>query len=160
MQTGGRVMVMPHLTAHMWLMIKLDKWFAVLNCPLMVWCLLECDTLPGAPFREGPHHSIFSLCLCTSGLINIITVQLISVEVTFLRFKNRDAYMHTLCSTDTVDMDTSGPGRWPPTSRSAPRFLPSSNRQLFLATAAKCLLFAWGMFVWSLKLKECFLNLI
>lgn len=55
-----RVVVMPHLAAYMWLMIKVDKWLTVLNCPLIVWCLLECDTLPLAPFREGPHHSIFS----------------------------------------------------------------------------------------------------
>ena len=88
---------MPHLAAYMWLMIKEDKWFTVLNCPLTVWCLLECGALPVAPSGEGHHHSI-SLCLsslflcvcvcvcvcvsvCTAGCI--ISWQLVSVEVKF-----------------------------------------------------------------------------
>lgn len=45
--------------ALMWLMTKVDKWFTVLNCPLIVWCLLECHNLPLAPFREG-----LGVCVC------------------------------------------------------------------------------------------------
>lgn len=56
---ADRVVVMPHLAALMWLMIKADKWFTVLNCPLVVWCLLEGDILPLAPFTQGPRHTIF-----------------------------------------------------------------------------------------------------
>lgn len=56
---ADRVVVVPHLAALMWLMIKADKWFTVLNCPLVVWCLLEGDILPLAPFTQGPRHTIF-----------------------------------------------------------------------------------------------------
>lgn len=130
MQTGGRVALTPRSSARLWWMIKLDKWFAALNCPLPAWCPLECDTSAVARSERdlvaASAARVPSVCyserICPHQH-SIITPLLIDVEHFF------DPDTETLfCTSDSVDMDTTGPGRWPHT------------RPVLLASATKCLL--------------------
>lgn len=57
------VAVEAHLASDVWQMIKADKRFTELNCPLTLRCLLEGDTLPSALSTGAPDCGRKKICL-------------------------------------------------------------------------------------------------